>query len=83
MGESDTSFGPFVLDRQRRTLLREGRPVVLGQRGIAVLEALARADGQPVSRESLLQAGWPGIAVEESNLTVQIAAPPQGTRHGP
>ena len=28
----------------------------------------------PISKDALIQAAWPGLAVEESNLTVQIAA---------
>ncbi len=31
------------------------------------------ADGKPVSKAELMEAGWSGIAVEEGNLTVQIA----------
>jgi TolB-like protein len=74
MRDGDLSFGPFLLDRHRRTLLREGHSVPVNARGVALLEALATADGAPVSREKLLEIGWPGLVVEDSNLTVQIAA---------
>ena len=30
--------------------------------------------GEPVSKDALIEAAWPGVTVEESNLTVQIAA---------
>jgi TolB-like protein len=74
MQEGPVSFGPFVLDAARGGLRREGTPVVLGQRALAVLAALAEAPGQTVSKADLLARAWPGVIVEEGNLTVQIAA---------
>jgi tetratricopeptide (TPR) repeat protein len=68
------SFGPFVLDRDRGTLLRNGTPVPLGNRAVAVLGALLAAGSRVVAKGELLEAAWPGTAVEESNLSVQIAA---------
>jgi DNA-binding winged helix-turn-helix (wHTH) protein len=35
---------------------------------------LVEQAGKPVSKDALIQAAWPGLAVEDSNLTVQIAA---------
>ena len=67
------AFGPFQVDPTRGTLLRDGRPVVVGQRGIALLLALVAAQGSTVPKSDLMEAGWPGLAVEEGNLTVQIA----------
>jgi TolB-like protein/DNA-binding winged helix-turn-helix (wHTH) protein/Flp pilus assembly protein TadD len=68
-----TSFGAFSLDRSTSTLLSSGKAVAIGQRAYALLEALAAADG-PVPKATLMEAAWPGTAVEEGNLTVQIAA---------
>ena len=68
-----SAFGPFQVDPMRGTLLRDGRPVVVGQRGIALLLALVAAQGKTVPKSALMAAGWPGLAVEEGNLTVQIA----------
>ncbi len=73
MGAADLSFGPFLLDLGNTTLSQGGKPVAIGQRGFALLAALAGADG-PVGKAALMDAGWPGTAVEEGNLTVQIAA---------
>jgi TolB-like protein len=67
------SFGPFVLDRGRGTLFRDGLPVAVGRRGMLLLEALVRS-GAVVEKARLMDAAWPGTAVEESNLSVQIAA---------
>ena len=73
MVETLHAFGEFVLD-PGCGLLRNGRAVALGQRGIALLEALLEARGSIVSKDALMERVWPGIAVEESNLTVQVAA---------
>jgi TolB-like protein len=67
-------FGPFELDAARGSLTHDGAPVTLGHRAVVVLERLLQADGEPVSKEELLAAGWPDLVVEESNLSVQIAA---------
>lgn len=45
----------------------------VGQRGIALLTALLEAQGDPVSKDDLLAKGWPGLIVEEANLSVQVA----------
>ncbi len=66
-------FGPFTLDPDRGTLLRDSEPVALGRRGILLLEALLKRPGEIFTKTELMDAGWQGIAVEESNLSVQIA----------
>jgi TolB-like protein len=66
-------LGAFTFDPDSGLLSREGRPVPLGGRALAVLTALAAAGGV-VSKDALLAAAWPGVTVEEGNLTVQIAA---------
>src|SRR5262249_22063674 len=35
---------------------------------------LVERSGVPVSKQALMEAAWPGLAVEDSNLVVQIAA---------
>ena len=35
---------------------------------------LIERPGVPVSKDALIQAAWPGLVVEEANLSVQIAA---------
>jgi TolB-like protein len=68
------SFGPFRLDVAAGMLLRGGEPVALGQRAVALLRALIEEPGAPISKDTLIESAWPGLAIEESNLTVQIAA---------
>jgi TolB-like protein/Flp pilus assembly protein TadD len=73
MGAGGLAFGAFLFDRGNGMLLRGGKAVAVGQRGLALLQALADSDGV-VSKADLMDAGWPGTIVEEGNLTVQIAA---------
>ena len=66
-------FGRFrVLLRQRR-LLRDGAPVQLGTRAFDLLLALLEADGSLVTKDQLVARVWPGIAVVQENLKVQIS----------
>ena len=67
-------FGSFTLDMDRGSLLRDGRPVAVSSKGMLLLQALVSSAGAPVGKAQLMEAAWPGMAVEESNLSVQIAA---------
>jgi DNA-binding winged helix-turn-helix (wHTH) protein len=71
---TDFAFGPFVLDRRRGKLLREGQPVAVSSKGFQLLEALLGAAGRVLTKAELMRAAWGDTAVEESNLSVQIAA---------
>ena len=73
MADTPTAFGPFVLDRQRETLTRNGVAVPINHRGYALLERLLEAGGAPVAKQALIEHAWPDAIVEEGNLTVQIA----------
>ena len=67
-------LGPFRLDPSVRVLSLAGQPLPLGPRAVAVLSVLVEAAGQPLTKEHILEAAWPGLVVEEANLAVQIAA---------
>jgi DNA-binding winged helix-turn-helix (wHTH) protein len=67
-------FGPFRLDADSNILFCGAEPTVLGQRAVALLRLLLERAGAPVSKDALMEAAWPGLAIEDSNLTVQIAA---------
>src|SRR5271170_6454288 len=68
------ALGPFRLDTQDDLLLRGSEPAALGRRALALLRALVERPGALVSKDALIEAAWPGQAVEDSNLTVQIAS---------
>ena len=72
LGNSLT-LGPFKLDLKRKLLFLGSEQIAVGQRGFDILRALVLANGWPVSKAELMDAAWPGMAVEESNLNVQIA----------
>ncbi|HEY4170229.1 MAG TPA: winged helix-turn-helix domain-containing protein [Reyranella sp.] len=66
--------GPFRVDAKSESLFRGAEPVALGRRAVAVLRLLLERPGEPVSRQALIEAAWPRLAIEDSNLSVQIAA---------
>jgi TolB-like protein len=71
---SSFAFGSFILDGQRGMLLREGRPVAVSSKGLRLLEAFLASPGKALTKTELMRAVWEDAAVEESNLSVQIAA---------
>jgi predicted ATPase/DNA-binding winged helix-turn-helix (wHTH) protein/Flp pilus assembly protein TadD len=66
--------GPFQLDPEASLLTLSGVPVALGRRAIDVLTALVQSPQECVTKARLLEAAWPGLIVEESNLAVQISS---------
>jgi TolB-like protein/Tfp pilus assembly protein PilF len=66
-------FGPFRLNADNGTLFRDGELVPVGQKGVLLLKALLESPGQVRTKAELMEAAWPGAAIEESNLSVQIA----------
>ena len=68
------SIGPFRLDPGLHALTRLGVPEPLGPRAVAVLAAIVARAPEPVLKDTIIDDAWPGLVVEENNLTVQIAA---------
>jgi TolB-like protein/Tfp pilus assembly protein PilF len=68
------AFGPFVLDLGAGALSRHGAPVPTSYRGLLLLTAFLKRPGDSLSKSDLMETAWPGLAVEESNLSVQIAS---------
>ena len=83
MSRSSLGFGPFTLDPDRRALTCGGAVTELGQKACTLLQVLVQARGSTVSKADLMQAGWPDTAVEEGNLTVQIAGLRKALGPGP
>ena len=72
-------FGRFRLDRRNGVLFRRDErgifaPLAMGSRALAILGVMVERPGELVSRAEIISAVWPGTAVEDSNLDVQIAA---------
>lgn len=67
-------YDGWELRPAERVLCVDGRPVQIGNRAFDVLLALVEREGQVVAKCELLDAAWPGLVVEENNISVQIAA---------
>jgi DNA-binding winged helix-turn-helix (wHTH) protein len=73
------AFGDFRFDpRTARLYSRDAAggwvPVPLGPRALDILLILLKSPGVVVSRDTIMDAVWPGVAVEPNNLTVHMAA---------
>ena len=68
------AMGELRLDPEGRVLTYRGDSVALGARGVAVLAALVRRANEYVAKAEIMDAAWPGLVVEEANLSVQISA---------
>jgi DNA-binding winged helix-turn-helix (wHTH) protein len=68
------AFGQYRLDVAAGILFRGAEPVALGRRAVALLQVLVEGAGNPISKDRLIESAWPGLAIEESNLAVQISA---------
>jgi DNA-binding winged helix-turn-helix (wHTH) protein/TolB-like protein/Flp pilus assembly protein TadD len=66
-------FGPFRVDALKRRLLRGGEVVPLTPKSFDTLLALVENSGRIVEKDDLIERVWPGVAVEENNLTQNIS----------
>lgn len=70
-------FEDFRLDQRDGLARRHGKeswvPIPLGSRALDVLRALVERSGELVTKQALMDAAWPGMTVEDANLTVQIS----------
>ena len=66
--------GEFELRADERRLLARGQTVALGARAFDLLLCLIDHRDRVVSKDQLMALVWPGVVVEENNLTVQVSA---------
>src|SRR6516164_2838126 len=72
-------FEGFRFDQSAGSLSRENGsggsvPSRLGSRASSLLALLVERQGEVVTKDEIFATVWPGIAVEEANLTVQVSA---------
>ena len=67
-------FGKFELHLSERRLTSRGEKVSVGSRAYDLLTYLVQHRDRVVSKDELLDKVWPGIAVEEANLSVHVSA---------
>jgi Tol biopolymer transport system component/DNA-binding winged helix-turn-helix (wHTH) protein len=72
--DSCFTFDEFVVDTVSRTLLLNGTSVPLNSKAFDTLLLLVSNAGETVAKETLLEAVWPGVAVEENNLNQAVSA---------
>jgi TolB-like protein/Tfp pilus assembly protein PilF len=68
------TFGEAELHADQRRLEVLGRSVALSGRAFDLLVYLVRHRDRVVGKDELLQQVWPGVVVEETNLTVHVAS---------
>src|SRR6185295_15949677 len=67
-------FGRFEISPAERVLRVDGQPAALGARAFDLLLALAQRRERLVGKQELLDLVWPGVVVEEHNITAQISS---------
>jgi eukaryotic-like serine/threonine-protein kinase len=67
-------FGPVTLVPSERVVLKDDLPIALTPKAFDLLAFLAANPGRLLTKDELLQAVWPDVVVEESNLSYHIFA---------
>jgi DNA-binding winged helix-turn-helix (wHTH) protein/TolB-like protein/Flp pilus assembly protein TadD len=67
-------FGAFLLVPSERLLLLDGEAVALAGKAFDLLVVLVSQAGHLVTKDELLRRVWPGLVVEEVNLSVNMSA---------
>lgn len=67
-------FGPFLLLPSERMLLCGSEPIALAGKAFDLLVALVSQPGHLLTKDELLRRVWPGVVVEEVNLSVNMSA---------
>lgn len=64
--------GPYRLDLRDERLWRDGEPVRLGGKSLALLRALMEQPQLLLTKDMLFETVWPGLAVSEAVLTTAM-----------
>ncbi|MFX8262403.1 winged helix-turn-helix domain-containing protein, partial [Acinetobacter baumannii] len=68
------AFGEFTLERtQKRVLRGDGTSLPLTPRLFDALLLFVQSPGELIDKESLLRSLWPGLVVEENNLSQVVS----------
>src|SRR5947209_4102003 len=65
-------FGGYCLDVEERVLRRGDEPLTLPPKDLETLIVLVQRAGHIVEKEELLEKVWPGVFIEEGNLSRRI-----------
>lgn len=72
-GISKLHFDGFVVLPTERQLQVKGEPTKIGARAFDLLLTLIAARDRVVGKDELLERVWPGLVVEENNLSVHVS----------
>src|SRR5262249_29382977 len=67
-------FGPFVLDKAERQLLRDGAPIQLTLKAFDTLVVLVESSGHVVNKEELMRKVWPDTFIGDNTLASNISS---------
>ena len=74
-GSERYAFGDFVLERSQRRVLRgDGTTLSLSSRQFDALLLFVENAGELLDKDTLMSALWPGLVVEENNLSQTVSS---------
>lgn len=73
MARESFAFGSFRLDPAQQLLTKNGHPLALGARALAILALLAERAPETVGNAEIMARVWPGIFVEDANIRVHVS----------
>ena len=65
-------FGPYRLDSEEKVLTRDGQAVPIQPKDLETLLVLVERAGHLVNKDELMEKVWPGVFIEEGNLSKRI-----------
>jgi DNA-binding winged helix-turn-helix (wHTH) protein len=76
-------FGSFELDGRSKQLLHDGEVVPLPARHVELLHVLVARAGHILSKDHLIEAAWPDVAVTDNSVEQAISALRRALGHTP
>ncbi|HEY6183512.1 MAG TPA: winged helix-turn-helix domain-containing protein [Terriglobales bacterium] len=65
-------FGSYRLDGEEKVLMRDGEAIPIQPKDLETLLVLVERAGHIVKKEELMEKVWPGVFIEEGNLSKRI-----------
>ena len=65
-------FGSFRLNSEEKVLIRDGRAIPVQPKDLETLLVLVERAGHIVEKDELIEKVWPGVFIEEGNLSKRV-----------
>lgn len=75
------AFGPFTVDAERRTVMKNGAPLRLTLRCIELLLAFVRNPGKTLTKQELVELAWPDPQASDATLAQHVFLLRRALRH--